>query len=1014
MAFSKSVEALVFAAKHIVIEQEREAITFQDLAEAARALDECRLTLASIFKVNEKELPLEKVKLAGDWQKVRESDKKIRFASGVRKIIADADGGQNLESLLTALILHPQSGLAPLDVPDFKFCIEEMKKLDLNDDQACLETLRFTVKEGLFEKIQSEPTLVRKGVITEVEKRIQQQASESHEENTTYALLKRISNIRGEFEDIVIGQPDAIEAVCDGLSRQIYRTNENTPAAVFLFVGPSATGKTLLATSLAETMGGDWKSISVQMETMTSQNQGFEINGLSKGYTNAGPGHVTDFVRKNPHSVVVFENFDKAHPNVRSIIEPMFATGVLVDQHGFFKKDSDGDYNYSKKIAEPEVSFSDAIVIFTTNAGEEAYDSPGFQKVIEKRKDQIESILLNELTRLDNGAVGDGVRSRISSTFIGGLATGSTVLFRKLAIDSLARCAERSINKTLLSLQQGLGIEIKCEQIDLVSKALLLSFSPDVSALTAGNDLVERLVDPLMDYIRDHQGEVPSDVRIVFAKDQQKQLQNVLSSFEDSDPIEQMFRKNKTLHIVIQASAHDDQLILEIGDIVLQRVSHAHDFRGAGAVRAEVPDVSFEKIAGHHVVKKRMGEIVKLLKKPGDIKTLGVDMPKGLLLWGPPGTGKTLLAKALAHEADLPFISTTGSELLNLDFIKQTFKRARKYAPSILFIDEIDAIGSRGFSTQLDVIINQLLIEIDGFDTSLSAPVFIVAATNLPEKIDGALTRSGRIDLKVEVPMLDRDARTYFIEQYFKLPHDGSLDRDSLLNFTAGMSGADLEMVKREAVLEMVSAGQSKVTMEMLTEQINTIKYGVRSINPRLLQSLDATAYHEAGHAIVSMVVNPDVLIEQVTVMPREGALGFVSYDVESAQYRQINRQEVLDTMCVALAGRIAQTRQFPEHGDDSGASSDLKKATAWATHAITNLGLDEEIGNVILSPGDKPPSLAAGGMLFERVQAWVKEAEALCSKIIEDHWDKIDQLAKDLIKNEVITGEQLREDFVL
>ena len=119
MAFSKSVEALVFAAKHIVIEQEREAITFQDLAEAARALDECRLTLASIFNVNEKELPLEKVKLAGDWQKVRESDKKIRFASGVRKIIADADGGQNLKSLLTALILHPQSGLVPLDVPDF-------------------------------------------------------------------------------------------------------------------------------------------------------------------------------------------------------------------------------------------------------------------------------------------------------------------------------------------------------------------------------------------------------------------------------------------------------------------------------------------------------------------------------------------------------------------------------------------------------------------------------------------------------------------------------------------------------------------------------------------------------------------------------------------------------------------------------------------------------------------------------------------------------------------------------
>ncbi|MDX8389062.1 MAG: AAA family ATPase, partial [Mariprofundaceae bacterium] len=524
------------------------------------------------------------------------------------------------------------------------------------------------------------------------------------------------------------------------------------------------------------------------------------------------------------------------------------------------------------------------------------------------------------------------------------------------------------------------------------------------------HDLIEELVDPLIDHLSKHQEKPPEMISICLARGGKKKLCEILASF-DGDPVSEMFRKNQTLDVSITTRMKDNTLNIKIALHEIQRVSHAHDFQGSGGIKSDIPDVGFDDIAGHYLVKKRMGEIVKILKNPDGIEALDVGIPKGMLLWGAPGTGKTLLAKALAFEADLPFISTTGSELLDLDFVKSVFSRARKYAPSILFIDEIDAIGARGRGG-FDVIINQLLIEIDGFDTSLSDPVFIIAATNLPEKIDPALTRSGRIDLKVKVPMLDRDARAYFIEQYFQLPHDGSLDKNVLLSHTAGMNGADLEKVKRESVLEMISSGLSEINMQLLTEQINTLKYGVRSVNTKLLQSLDATAYHEAGHAIVSMVVNPDVLIEQVTVMPREGALGFVSYDVESLQYRQINRKEVLDNMAVALAGRMAQSKQFAEHGDDSGASSDLKKATMWAIHAISKLGLDARVGHAVLTFDDELPELTDGGMLFERVQAWLQEAEKQCALIVEQHWDAIDTLAKRLIKDEVITGEELRRDF--
>jgi SpoVK/Ycf46/Vps4 family AAA+-type ATPase len=637
------------------------------------------------------------------------------------------------------------------------------------------------------------------------------------------SMLKNIAQVRRQLAETVIGQDDAIEAVCDGLSKQFYCSNENAPAAVFLFVGSTATGKTLLSTTLAKALGDDWESISVAMENMTSSNEGFAINGLTKGYSAAAPGKITGFVKEHPRSVVVFENFDKAHPNVRSVIEPLFTTGFITDQFGFYERDSEGEYDFSKQIAEPDVSFREAIVIFTSKAGEEAYSAPSFEKIISTRPEQLESIILSELSRLDGGALSGGTRNTISPSFLAGLASGSTVLFRKMTLESMAVCASKSIREALDKLKTGLKRRIGYEAIEMLSKALLMSFAPDVNALTTTNDLVQRLFDPLMDYIRDQQGEIPARIRIHFAEGQLAELKRILASFDGIDPVAQMFRKSKTLHVSIRTVAVRGVLYLELADLALQRVPQARDFRGAGAVRAEVPDIGFAQIAGHQMVKNRMTEIIALLKNPALVKSMDVDIPKGLLLWGPPGTGKTMLAKALAHEADLPFISTTGSELLASGFMKTIFKRARKYAPSILFIDEMDAIGTRG-QGGIDVIINQLLIEIDGFDTSLSAPVFIVAATNLPEKIDAALTRSGRIDLKIEVAALDQEARMHFIDAYFKLPNDGSLDRTLLLEHTVGMSGADLEMVRREAVLAMVRAEQQSVTMDMIMEQIKNIK----------------------------------------------------------------------------------------------------------------------------------------------------------------------------------------------
>ncbi|RME57558.1 AAA family ATPase [Candidatus Parcubacteria bacterium] len=822
--------------------------------------------------------------------------------------------------------------------------------------------------------------------------------------------LATVKEVQKHLSEMIYGQESAIETVCDGLIKRSIQAGEHRIPTTFLFVGPSACGKTMMARELAHALGDEWKFFEISMQGLTDDSQSMVINGLHESYQNAGPGKVTNFVRQHPKSVVVFDNFDKAHPNVRNVIEPVFTTGVITDEFGFYERNEKGEYDRSKPIADPEVSFSQSILIFTTTAGDEAYNSPAFQKLIAEHPEQTEKIILKELAESDAANI-QGTPNKISPAFQAGLAAGSTALFASLGLDGLSALAERQLKLLFERLAQNLKTEVVCEDLTLLAKALVLNLAPDANALSVTTDLPGLISDPLMDHLRESGEDSPALIRIELTEDAKNNVNQALLSFGNLDPVKELFRKSRSLELDFRTTTKNDQLILVVSGGNLTRVTAASDFRGDGGLRSEVPEISFSDIAGHHQVKERLKQIIRLLQRPDVLKETGVGIPKGLLLYGEPGTGKTLLAKALAHEADLPFISTTGSELLRLEFVKTIFKRARKYAPSILFIDEIDAIGKRGHGGA-DIIINQLLTEIDGFDTSLSAPVFIIAATNLPEKVDDALIRSGRIDLHIEVPMLDRDARRYFVDRYFQLPHDGSLDREKLLDFTAGMTGADLEKVRREVVLEMLKKNMDCISMGMLLEQINTIKHGARSGHQPVQNQLQSTAYHEAGHAIVSMVVNPDVNIEQVTIAPRGVAAGFVSYDLESLRGRSMNKAEILDQMAVSLAGRIAQSRQFPDIGNDSGAGNDLMQANRYAEWAIRELGLDEEVGNRVISDDELSQSPDAANLVFARKKAWLESAEEQCRAICEKHWDKIDLLARKLLEKEVILGEELRQMF--
>lgn len=439
--------------------------------------------------------------------------------------------------------------------------------------------------------------------------------------------------------------------------------------------------------------------------------------------------------------------------------------------------------------------------------------------------------------------------------------------------------------------------------------------------------------------------------------------------------------------------------------------------------------VNFEDVAGLAEAKEEIMEIVDFLKNPKKYTILGAKIPKGALLVGPPGTGKTLLAKAVAGEAKVPFFSLSGSDFVEMfvgvgaSRVRDLFKQAKEKAPCIIFIDEIDAIGrARGknpaqqANDERENTLNQMLTEMDGFGSN--SGIIVMAATNRADILDKALLRPGRFDRQIYVDMPDLNERKEIFDVHLKpVKIDDSVDVDFLARQTPGFSGADIANICNEAALIAARKNKKSVQREDFLAAVDRIIGGLEKKNKIIKpQEKKTIAYHEAGHATVSWMMEYASPLVKVTIVPRGKSLGAAWYLPEERQIT--TKEQMFHEMCATLGGRAAEEVMFGEIS--TGALSDLEKVTKQAQALVTIYGLNEKLGNISYydSTGQseytfgKPYSEHTAQIIDEEISKIIEKAYDKAKEILAENKDKLILLADALLEKEVIFKEDLEEIF--
>lgn len=458
---------------------------------------------------------------------------------------------------------------------------------------------------------------------------------------------------------------------------------------------------------------------------------------------------------------------------------------------------------------------------------------------------------------------------------------------------------------------------------------------------------------------------------------------------------------------------------------------------GRSKARLAVPNgkkaITFKEVAGSEEAKKELLEIVEFLKHPQKFRDLGAEIPKGVLLLGPPGTGKTLMAKAVAGEAGVPFFSISGSEFVEMfvgvgaSRVRDLFARAKKSAPAIVFVDEIDAVGRQrgagvgGSNDEREQTLNQILVEMDGFETSDS--VIVIAATNRPDVLDPALLRPGRFDRRVMLALPDVREREAILEVHVRnKPVDKSVDLKMVAKQTPGFSGADLHNLLNEAAILTARHNEKRVTQEYITESIEKVMLGPERKSHLLTdKEKRITAYHEAGHALVSRLLPNCNPVHKVSIISR-GSAGGYTWNMPKEDKHMYTRSDFEDELASLLAGKAAEEIIFGE--SSTGAENDLRRATELARDMIKDYGMSAKLGPVTYGRreelvflgkelnDEKTYSEQTASEIDEEIRQILEKAFFEAKSVITNNLDKIKEIAEELIVKESLDEGEFEHFF--
>ena len=448
-------------------------------------------------------------------------------------------------------------------------------------------------------------------------------------------------------------------------------------------------------------------------------------------------------------------------------------------------------------------------------------------------------------------------------------------------------------------------------------------------------------------------------------------------------------------------------------------------------VEDEKRKTTFKDVAGCDEEKSELEELVEFLKNPESFTELGARIPRGVLLVGPPGTGKTLLARAVAGEAGAPFLSISGSDFVEMyvgvgaSRVRDLFEQAKKKAPAIVFIDEIDAVGRhRGAGTgggndEREQTLNQLLVEMDGFGTN--SGIIVIAATNRPDVLDPALLRPGRFDRQITVNRPDAQGREDILKVHSRnKPLGPDVDLKEIAKDTIGFTGADLENLVNEATLLAVRRKKKALTMQEISDATSRVEMGTEKKSHKYSEKAKKlTAYHEAGHAVSSYYIEGHDPVKEISIIPRGmGAGGYTWYTPQEENYN--SKADMLDDLISLLGGRVAEALSLNDIS--TGASNDLQRATSICRDMVSKYGMSDELGPVVYSYDNNEVFLgkdyghvnnyseATSARIDEQIEKMMRKAYSQTESILKTHYDKLELVAETLIKNEKISGDQFTQ----